>query len=96
MADQQPPPPPEDEPVQRREVVEKTEVVNTAPPRQSTPMAIWLIPLVLIVIALVWFVLSSGEPSSPVDSVRDIQIESPEINAPDVDVEVPAADGDGA
>jgi hypothetical protein len=71
---------------ERVERVERRETVTTGPegepPRvaSATPMWLWIMPLVLVVVGLVWFIFTQAEPRSPVDPVREVEIVAPEIN----------------
>jgi hypothetical protein len=55
----------------------------------------WVLPLVLVVVALAWFIFSEGQPRSPFGSIRaptveparpapttEIRIEAPEVRLP--------------
>jgi hypothetical protein len=63
-------------PVER---VERIEVIERSPggveSRRAAPMWAWLLPLVIVVVALVWYILTRGEPTSPAEvitSLRDV------------------------
>jgi hypothetical protein len=81
---------PREPPLAPGERIEHHEVTQRVAPgtdpvaqqRRGSPMWPWLLPLVILAIALVWYVLSRGDPASPVDAIDDV-----EIQAPDVDVE---------
>lgn len=83
--------------IERHEVVERgptdaplTETrYATSPPPRATPMWIWVLPLVILVIVLVWFVLSRGEPRSPLDSVRDVEVGAPAVQERTIEIEAP-------
>lgn len=82
-------------PVAPGERIERHEVVESVPadgqPRRSrgTSMAVWLIPLVLVVFFLMWYVMQEGTPDSPLPE-SGIELEAPEINASAPEVETPA------
>ena len=84
-----PPPVAPGERIERHEVVES--VPADAEPRRSrgTPMAFWLIPLVLIVIFLMWYVMQEGTPDSPLPE-SGIELEAPELDASAAQTETPA------
>lgn len=73
-------PPPEREEVVERHVVSERHTVPESRAR-DTSWTIWLIPLLLLVIALVWYALTRGQPQA---------IEMPEVEVPTV--EAPAAE----
>jgi len=93
-----------DAPTGRREIVEHREVVERSvgperdPVRQSGPNLNWLLltVLLLVVVALTWFIFSRGEPQRPLDNV---QINVPTVEVPTVreerriEVQVPASGG---
>lgn len=59
--------------IERHEVTERTEVERPSRPA-ATPMWVWVLPLVIVVIVLVWYILSTGEPSSPAESLPSIDL----------------------
>lgn len=65
-ADESPPPV---ERVERIEVIERTPAAG--PARSATPMWVWLLPLVIIVLALVWYILARGNPVSPGEVIEE-------------------------
>jgi hypothetical protein len=80
--------------IERREVVERSSpagpVRESPPPRPAaTPMWLWIFPLVLVVIVLVWFILTRAEPRSPVGEIREVEIETPTVIAPEVNLPSP-------
>jgi hypothetical protein len=74
--------------IERTEIIDRTSSATTTRPRGSAPMWAWVLPLVLVVIALVWYILTRGEPESPLDRVTpdmlesDNAIEAPAIRGP--------------
>jgi hypothetical protein len=84
MSDQTPGDPltPGTERVERIEYIERVPSDATPPRanRESSPMWVWVLPLVLVAIALIWYVLSRGEPTSPVEIITliaDVRITAP-------------------
>ena len=74
MTDQTPRDPaiPGTERVERIEYIERVPggpETPAAPRQSSSPMWVWVLPLVLVVLALIWYVLSRGEPTSPVEII---------------------------
>jgi hypothetical protein len=95
--------PPTRERIEHHEVVERDVPVNRGVRRAGTPLWIWIIPLVLVVIALVWFIMTQGQPRSPVEGrtgerATEVNITTPQlpaVEAPRIEVprvEAPAAD----
>lgn len=92
---------PREPPLQPGERVEHHEVTERVPQnetertppgrevrsRRGTPMWAWLIPLVIVVLFLAWYVLTSGEPSSPIGGTDRIELEVPEIDPPNPAIE---------
>lgn len=59
--------------IEHHEVTERvTPGVEPGVPRRGSPMWAWVLPLVILALVLVWYVLSRGEPASPVDAIEDI------------------------
>jgi hypothetical protein len=84
------------ETVERREIIERHDRGTAAPsPNRGTSNAIWLLPLLLVVIGLVWFIFARGEP---VDT-RNLEVNVPQVEVPRVteerriEVQVPAGGG---
>jgi hypothetical protein len=50
------------------------------PARRGSPMWPWLVPLVLLVLFLAWYIFTRGEPSSPIDAVDDVEVVTPDID----------------
>ena len=85
MSDQLPrdPDTPGTERVERVEYIERVPTNTPVPgPRSSSPMWAWVLPLVLVAIALIWYVLSRGEPTPPVEIIT--LIESARVTGPSV------------
>jgi hypothetical protein len=89
--------------IEHHEVVERAGPADREPRRPGTPLWLWLLPLVLVVIALAWFVFTQGQPRSPVEGRTGVRapevnittpsvpaVEAPRIEAPRI--EAPAAD----
>jgi hypothetical protein len=79
--------------VERREIVERDRTVARDPVDRVTVhesrgprAAIWLIPLVIVVALLLWYVMSRGQPTQlEVPSIEAPRIESPQ---PDTRIEI--------
>ena len=54
---------------------------DTSPPRGGPGMLPWLLPLVILVLVLAWYVLSRGEPTSPADAIENVEIGAAEGGA---------------
>jgi hypothetical protein len=80
------PPPAPNERVERREVVERRDSPETTRARRDASYLIWLIPLALVVVALVWFIFTRGEPIGPVDT-RDVEVTVPQVEMPRIEEE---------
>ncbi len=86
--DPSPPHPAPGERIERTEIIESTSSANPERPRGTAPMWAWVVPLVLVVILLVWYILTRGQPESPLDRVTpDVfesgsAIEAPAIREP--------------
>jgi hypothetical protein len=79
-------PPPNPERIERREVVER----SPAPERPAaTPMWLWVLPLVVVVIALAWFIFTRGEPRAPFGDTDGRGGIVPEVTVPQPNVQVP-------
>jgi hypothetical protein len=78
--------------VERHEVVERV-ASDAAPPPRATPMWVWVLPLVLVVLALAWFIFARGEPADPLSSLPDVDVdpvvEQTRIEAPTVEISPP-------
>jgi len=61
-----PEPPPPDVYAEGTVSRETSYTVRRDPPPPGTPLWLWLIPLVLVVVALVWFIFTQGEPRAPI------------------------------
>jgi hypothetical protein len=98
---------PEQPAAERREVIERREIVDgpaERPPRadprpRGAPAAtvwLWLIPLLAVVVFLVWFILSRGEPQNPLQNL-EVDVTTPRVEpppqqqAPRIEVPAPAA-----
>ena len=73
--------------VEHREVTERVSPGREVPARRGTPMWVWLLPLVLVAVFLAWYVLTTGEPSSPMGGADRIEIDVPEVELPNPSVE---------
>jgi hypothetical protein len=86
--------PPPEERIERIEVVERdrpTTVRVEAERGGGVPMWAWLLPLVLVVIVLAWFIFTQGEPRSPLERGTQVEITTPpatetEIRLPTVEL----------
>ena len=76
--------------VERHEVIETSRPDSPARRKEGTSMAFWLIPLVLVVIGLMWYVMQEGSPDSPLPE-RGVELEAPEVEAPAV-ISTPAGE----
>jgi len=92
--------------LERRPVVER-ESIDPPPARSAaTPLWLWILPLVLVVIGLTWYIFSRGEPSPPTlrpgaaevltpeDRSLDVQIRAPDLAPPRIEApaQTPAAE----
>jgi hypothetical protein len=69
--------------IERTEIVESSSSGAASRPRGSAPMWAWVLPLVLVAIVLVWYILTRGQPESPLDRVTPDVFESNDaIEAP--------------
>jgi hypothetical protein len=76
--------PPPRERVERHEVIERTTDAHEPPGRAAAPMWAWLLPLVAVVIALVWYILMTGEPRSPTEAIPDVDLGAAYHRSPSV------------
>lgn len=83
---------PERPAAEHREVIERREIVDG--PAERTPRTerdvraarsatvwLWLIPLLAVVVFLVWFILSRGEPQNPLQNL-EVDVTTPRVNPP--------------
>ena len=82
------PQPPPAERVEHREVVERTPASPVERPRGTTPIWVWLLPLVLVVLALVWYILTTGQPSSPVGSAPEVELPAVQQDVQEIQIDV--------
>ena len=76
------PPPPSGERTERHEVTHRVPADRgPATSRQGSPMWAWVLPLAILALVLVWYVLSRGEPNSPIDAIDNIELQAPDIGA---------------
>ncbi len=85
---------PRDPNIERQEVVERREIVERDRPvdrvtvheRRGPSPAIWLIPLLIVVALLLWYVMTRGERTQlEVPTIEAPRIESPQ---PDTRIEI--------
>lgn len=83
------PPPERGETVERHEVVERHSGSGASPRRDpgGGTAWIWIALLVLVVLGLLWYVLSRGEPATPVERT-DVNVEAPEVSTPTVERDI--------
>src|SRR5688572_19045002 len=78
--------------IERHEVVERVSRGAEAAPR-ATPMWAWVLPLVLVVLALAWFIFARGEPVNPLSNLPDVDVEPAaeqvRIEAPTIELSPP-------
>lgn len=78
---------PREPPLAPNERIERHEVTRrvpagepTTPPGRGSPMWVWVLPLVILALVLAWYVLSRGEPTSPVDAIDNVELQAPDID----------------
>lgn len=59
--------------IEHHEVTERVSPIAESP-RRGPGMLPWLLPLVILVLILAWYVLSRGEPASPIDAIENVEI----------------------
>jgi hypothetical protein len=82
-------PPRANERIERVEVVERGPATNRVEEPRGTPMWVWLLPLVLVVMVLAWFIFTRAEPSSPFGRQSPIQIQTPAVGVPEPAIQAP-------
>lgn len=62
--------------------------------RRTSSIALIVVPLILIALGLVWFIADRGEPSSPIDALREREgAEAAEdVESPTVDIDIPVVE----
>ncbi len=66
--------------IEHHEITHRSPAEQAPAPRRGTPMWLFVVPLVILALVLVWYVLTRGEPTSPIEAIENIEFQAPAVD----------------